>query len=93
MNTIHSTTERIRQKLFKVSVQITVFTPPCSVYRKMRAMVTMTLNTNGMCNGSNTSICSVTQTTRKRTAAPSILLMKKNQAPLLWVLAPNRCSR
>ena len=53
----------MRQKLFKVSVQMTVFTPPCKVYRKMRAMVTMTLMTKGMCSGENTSSCNVTHTT------------------------------
>ena len=58
-----STTDRMRQKLLSVSVQMTVFTPPCRVYRKIRAMVTMTLMTKGMCNGENTSNCRVTQTT------------------------------
>ena len=48
----------------------------------MRAMVTMTLNSKGMCSGLNTSSWSTAQTTKKRTDAPRILLMKKNQAPV-----------
>ncbi len=72
----------MRQKLLMVSVHIRVFTPPCTVYSHIRAMVTITLKTKGICSGENTKSCSTAHTTKKRTAAPSILEMKKNHAPV-----------
>ena len=50
--------------------------------RGSNATVIATFKMKGNPNGSNTSSCSVKHTRNKRTAAPSILEMKKNHAPV-----------
>ncbi len=90
---MHSITDIIRQKLLSVSVQIRVLTPPCTVYSQIRAIVTITLNTNGIPSGENTSNCSTAHTTKNLTAAPSIFDAKKNHAPVRYVDCPKRSPR
>ena len=52
-----------------------------------------TFRINGNPKGSNTNNCNVRQTRNKRTAAPSILEIKKNQAPVRYEDMPKRFSR
>ena len=93
MNTIASTMETIMQTVFNVSVQITDFTPPRNVYSSTMATETITFRMNGSPSGSKIINWSVTQTRNSLTAAPKILEMKKNHAPVLCEETPNRSSR
>ena len=90
---MHKTTETTRQKVFKESVQISDFTPPRNVYNHTNATVIATFRINGRPNGSKTSSCKVRQTRNKRTAAPSILEIKKNHAPVWYEDIPKRFSK
>ena len=90
---MHNTTDTTRQNVFKESVQMSDFTPPRKVYSHTKATVMATFRINGNPNGSNTSSYNVRQTRNSRTAAPSILEMKKNQAPVRYEDMPNLFSR
>ena len=48
----------------------------------MSATVSTTFTVKGTPSGPNTSVCSTTHTTKKRTDAPSIFDTKKNHAPV-----------
>ena len=80
---MQSPDETTRQNVFSESVQIKVLTPPWKVYNHTNNTVTATLTTNGIFSGAKTNNCKTKHTTNKRTAAPNILEMKKNQAPVL----------
>ena len=79
---MQSTTDTTKQNVFRESVQIRDFTPPWKVYNQTSATVMATFSRKGSPKGSNTSSCNVRHTRNRRTAAPSILEMKKNQAPV-----------
>jgi hypothetical protein len=83
MKYILSATDKIKQSDFNTSVQMILFTPPRKVYNQTRKTVNTTLRMKGRCKGSKTNNCNVRHTRNKRTEAPSILDIKKNQAPVL----------
>ena len=58
-------------------------TPPRKVNARHTATLQRTFSQNGSPSGPKTSSCRVRHTTNRRTEAPNILEMKKNQAPVL----------
>ena len=93
MSTRHSATATTMDRVFTISRPMTAFTPPRTVYSHSSSITTSTVTQKGMPAGPATSSCSVAIIRNSRTAAPSILERKKNQAPVLWADTPKRCSR
>ena len=83
MKKIARATATIMQAVRTTSTPMTDFTPWRKVSARQTATLQSTFSQKGRPSGPKTSSCRVRHTRNSRTDAPSILEMKKNQAPVL----------